>query len=287
MNSVKRGIGKNASFNTCLNRTLTGALIVLAGACLAQAQSPATVTASIPYIAFGGVTAPNNLNAWTTEFLFTNLGTAQATVTFRWYGDSGAPLPVPVIGSGRATTHTFQVAPNATVNFLLDNTQDALTGGWAAVDITGSVSGQAVYHYDVTGQPEYSAAAPLVRNGPSASLILLGGGVPVSTVPAPVSLALPFNNVNNITGVSFANITSVAQTLTLNFLDNTGNLLMSQTIPLGPGAHTAYAASDPRVANTKGTVTVSGDGSPYSAIAFVMGTGPNNGTIATLLPIVQ
>ena len=278
MNLVKRRLLKN---------TLTSALAVLTGACLAQAQSPGNVTASIPYIAFGGVTAPNNVNAWTTEFIFTNLGTGQATVTFRWYGDSGAPLSVPVTGSGRAVTHQFQIAPNGTLDFSLDNTQDPLTGGWAAVDIVGSVSGQAVYHSDVTGRPEYSAAAPLVRNGTQANLILLGGGVPVSTVPAPVSLALPFNNIDNITGVSFANVTSTAQTLTLNFLDDGGALLMSQTIPLAAGAHTAFPASDPRVANEKGTITVSGDGSPYSAIAFVMGTGPNNGTIATLLPIVQ
>ena len=276
MNSVKRGFGKN----TWLNRTL---LVAMAGACLAQAQSPANVTASIPYITYGGPAA----NAWTTELIFTNLGTAQATVTFRWYGDSGAPLPVPVIGFGRAATHTFQVAPNATLDISIDPTQDAFTGGWAAVDITGSVSGQAVLHYAVTGRPEQIAAAPLVRNGPQASLILLGGGVPVSTVPAPVSMALPFNNVNNITGLSIANITSTAQTLTMNFVDDSGSLLMSQTVALAAGAHTAFAASDPRVANAKGTVTVSGDGSPYSAIAFVLGVGPNDGTFATLLPIVQ
>ena len=178
-------------------------------------------------------------------------------------------------------------AGRSTLDISLDNTQGPTVGGWAAVDISGSVSGQAVYHYDVTGNPEYSAAAPLIRNGAQSSLILLGGGVPVSTVPAPISLALPFNNVNNITGVSFANVTTAAQTLTLNYVDGNGSLLMSQSVPLNAGAHTAFATSDPRVANTKGTITVSGDGTPYSAIAFVMGVGPNNGTIATFLPIVQ
>jgi hypothetical protein len=124
----------------------------------------------------------------------------------------------------------------------------------------------------------------MTHNGTQSGLLLLGGGIPVSTVATPLSMVLPFNNVNNVTGVSFANITSVPQTLTLTFLDDTGALLMSQTIPLGPGAHTAFPTTDPRLANTKGTVVVSGDASPYSAIAFVMG---NSGTIATLFPFIQ
>src|ERR1019366_9371883 len=157
---------------------------------------------------------------------------------------------------------------------------------WAAVDITGPVRGQAIFHSDLAGRPEYSAAAPLVRNV-SQVVILLGGGVPVSTVPAPISLALPFNNVGNITGLSFANVTNSNQTLTLNYVDDTGATLMSQIIPLGPGAHTAFAAGDPRVANKKGAVLVAGDGAPYSAIAFVQGTGANSGTLVTLLPISQ
>lgn len=264
-------------------RAVLVAVFALAGVKIASGQI-ATVTASVPYIAFGGTTTPGNVNAWTTEFAFTNLGLAPANLNIRWYGDSGQPLSVPVLGAARATTHQFVIAPNATLNFSLDNTQDALTGGWAALDITGSLRGQAIFHSDLTGRPEYSAAAPLVRHGAQV-VVLLGGGVPVSTVPAPVSLALPFNNVGNITGLSFANVTNTNQTLALSYVDDTGAALMSQTIPLGPGAHTAFAASDPRVAGKKGAVIIQGDGSPYSAIAFVQGTGANSGTVTTFLPI--
>jgi hypothetical protein len=270
----------------CLKHVACVVFWATAGAQLASAQI-APVTASIPYIAFGGTTTPGNVNAWTTEFIFTNLGSTAAGLNLRWYGVTGQPLSVPVIGAGRATTHQFVLAANATLDISLDNTQDALTSGWVAVDISGSVSGQAIFHSDLTGRPEYSAAAPLIRNGANNNLILLGGGVPVSTVAAPVALALPFNNVNNVTGLSFANITSAAQTLTLNYLDPTGAVLMTQTIPLAPGALSAFPAGDPRVANKKGSVVVQGDGSPYSAIAFVQGTGANSGTLATLLPITQ
>jgi hypothetical protein len=75
--------------------------------------------------------------------------------------------------------------------------------------------------------------------------------------------------------------------LTLNYLDLTGAVLMTQTTPLAPGALSALPTSDPRLANQKGTVVIAGDGSPYSAIAFVQGTGANSGTLATLLPITQ
>jgi len=263
------------------------ALAAAVVASMAQAQGPAPVTASIAYIAFGGVVTPTNVNAWTTEFIFTNLGSATATVGLRWYGDSGNPLPVPVLGVNRSTIHEFQIAAGATLDIQLDNTQDPLTEGWVAVDVIGSVNGQAIFHSDLTGRPEYSAAAPLTFHGLRTGLVLLGGGVPVTTVLAPESLALPFNNVNNITGVSFANITDSPQALTLNYVDDNGNQLMSQTINLAPGAHTAFPANDPRVLGTKGTIVVAGDGSPYTAIAFVMGQGANAGTIATLLPVIR
>jgi hypothetical protein len=278
MNLWNRGIVVN---------TLRAAVLALAGACAAHAQQPGTVTASIPYVVFGGVVTPTYVNAWSTEFMFTNLGSTTATLGLRWFGDNGQPLAVPVLGGTRSTTQVYQIAPGATIDISLDDTQDPLTDGWAAVDITGLVNGQAVLHFDLTGRPEYTAAAPLLRQGAPSAYVLLGGGTPVTTVNVPISLALPFNNVNNVTGVSFANITTVAQILTLNYLDDTGALLMSQAIPLGPGAHTAFALTDPRVAGTKGSVVVSGDGSPYSAIAFVVGAGANSGTFATLLPVIQ
>jgi hypothetical protein len=284
--SWRAGDGMNRMNRKGMKKTLCIALWAMAGAQLASAQI-APVSASIPFIAFGGSTAPGNVNSWTTEFTFTNLGSTAAALNLRWYGVTGQPLSVPVVGATRATTHQFVLAPSATLNFLLDNTEDALTSGWVAVDINGSVSGQAIFHYDLTGRPEYSTAAPLIRNGANNNLILLGGGVPVSTVATPVTLALPFNNVGNITGLSFANITSVAQVLTLNYLDLTGAVLMTQTTPLAPGALSALPTSDPRLANQKGTVVIAGDGSPYSAIAFVQGTGANSGTLATLLPITQ
>ena len=276
----------NGRNHKLLGGVMRVALIGLGLVQLASAQI-ATVTASIPFIAFGGTTAPGNVNAWTTEFAFTNLGSSAAAVNIRWYGDNGQPLAVPVVGATRATTQQFVIAPNGTFSFTLDNTQDPLTGGWAAVDVVGSITGQAIFHSALTGRPEYITSAPLVRNGPPNGIIVLGGGVPVTTVAAPVSLAVPFNNVGNATGVSFANITNVAQTLVLNYVDNSGAVLMAQTIPLAAGAHTSFPLNDSRVAGKKGVVLVNGDGSPYSAIAFVQGTGANAGTVATLLPLTQ
>ena len=276
----------NGRNRNLLGGTMAVSLLGLGLVQLASAQV-ATVTASIPYIAFGGTTTPGNVNAWTTEFTFTNLGSSAAAVNIRWYGDNGQPLAVPVVGATRATTQQFVITPNGTFSFTLDNTQDPLTGGWAAVDVVGSISGQAIFHSALTGRPEYITSAPLVRNGPPNGIIVLGGGVPVTTVAAPVSLAVPFNNVGNITGVSFANITSVAQTLILNYVDNSGAVLMAQTIPLAAGAHTSFPLTDSRLAGKRGAVLVNGDGSPYSAIAFVQGTGANAGTVATLLPLTQ
>ncbi len=171
--------------------------------------------------------------------------------------------------------------------FLCGDRIGGVTQGWVAVDISGPVEGQGIFTSRVTGRPDYTAAAPMLHHGSPGSLILMGGGIPVTTLPTPRSLAIPFNNVDHATGVAIANITDVAQTLSIDFLDNNGNVLLSQTTPVGPKAHVTFSTTDPRLANTRGIVRVNGDGSPYSAIAFVFGTGLSAGSFATLLPNIH
>ena len=265
--------------------TIIGAWML--AACLAQAQQPAPVTASFAHIAFGGTRTPVLTDVWSTEFAFTNLGTSPASINLRWFAYDGQPLAVPVIGATRDTSHQYQLAANATVNVKLDDSIGGLTQGWVAVDITGPVEGQGIYRSSVTGRPDYVAAVPLMRHGSPGSLILMGGGIPVTTLPTPRSLAVPFDNADHATGIAIANITDVAQTLAIDFLDNSGAVLLSQSIPMGPKAHLTFSTTDPRLAGTRGIVRVNGDGSPYSAIAFVFGTGANAGPFATLLPVVH
>ena len=262
-------------------------LAVLAAGCLARAQQLAPVTASFAHIAFGGLHSADYSDTWTTEFVFTNLGTSAASITLRWFGDTGQPLTVPVLGGSRASSHQFQIAAGSTLDVQLDNSSDTLTEGWVAVDLTGSVDGQAVYHSNVTGRPEYSASAPMMHHGTLSGFILMGNGIPVSTMPAPRAVALPFNTRNHATGVAFANVTNASQVLNINYLDDSGVLLASQAIPLGPGGHVAFAVTDPRLTGNQGVIRVSGDASPFSAIAFVMGTGAASGTLSTYLPAVQ
>ena len=114
----------------------------------------------------------------------------------------------------------------------------------------------------------------------------MGGGVPVTPVPAPRSLFLRFDNNGHATGVAFANVTNVSQTLALDYLDRGGAVLMSQSIPLRPMAHTAFVVGDPRLTANWGIVRVAGDASPFSAIAFVHAKGPAGGSFATVLPLV-
>jgi hypothetical protein len=261
--------------------------MAVAGVSLAYAQQLAPVTASFAHIAFGGTHAGDYSDTWTTEFVFTNLGTSPASLGLRWFGDSGQSLTVPVVGGSRSTSHQFQIAPNSTLDVQLDNSSDALTEGWVAVDITGSVDGQAVYHSNVTGRPEYSASAPMMHHGAQSGFILMGNGIPVSTLPTPRSVALPFNTLNHATGVAFANVTNASQVLTLNYLDDSGTVLVAQSIPLGAGGHIAFALTDPRLASSQGVIRVAGDASPFSAIAFVMGTGAASGTLSTFLPALQ
>jgi len=273
----------NLSRRSFVGHGIKGTLALAAGARLASAQQHSDVSASFAHIAFGGAHTADGADTWVTEFLFTNLGGSQASLGFRWYGDDGQPIQVPVAGGSRSASHQYQIAPNSTLNVRLDDSLDALTQGWAAVDITGAVDGQAIYHSRSSNRPEYRAA--LMRNGSQEGLILMGG-VPVTPVPAPRSLFLRFDNNGHVTGVAFANVTNVSQTLALDYLDSGGAVLMSQAIPLGPRAHTAFVVGDRRLTANWGILRVAGDASPFSAIAFVHAIGPAGGSFATLLPLV-
>lgn len=259
---------------------------MIAGPRLAEAQSTAPVIANFPHILFGKLGA-GGTDCWSTEFSFTNVGPSPAQVALRWFADNGGPLSVPVVGAGRSSSHQFPVPISGTLNVQLDANSDSITQGWVAVDIIGAVEGQGLFHWKSPGRPDYSAAVPMNRQGSQGGLIVMGGGIPVTPVSAPRSLALRFNNAGHLTGMAFANTTIAPQTLNLDFVDDRGTLLMSDVIPIGPLAHTSLATTDPRLSGANGLARIVGNSSQFSALALDFDLTSGVGPYSSFVPLLR
>jgi hypothetical protein len=271
-------------FRRNLFRIGVGGVLALLAARSAGAQE-VTQQGAFAHVVFGSQTRDLS-DRWTTEFTFSNIGTSTAALTLRWYAEDGSPMFVPIVGIDRRSVHTFNVLPQSTLTLLLDDNGPLVTG-WASVEMKGSLEGQGTYRWRLRGKPEYNAALPMTRSGSQSNLILLGGGIPVSTVAAPRTMVLPFNNAGHITGVAFANTTNAPKTLSLHFLSETGVELMTQVIPMGPGTHLSFALGDPRLSGQRGVIRVDGDAAPFSAIVLSFVTEPEAGPFTTLLPIIR
>lgn len=276
----------NQTRRTFIASSFGSAFALMSGGKLAAQLASGPVTSNFPHILFGRM-GSGGIDSWTTEFSFTNVGPSPANVALRWFGDDGSPLSVPVIGAGRTTRHSFQIPINTTINLQLDPSSDAITQGWVAVDIAGAVEGQAQFHWSSPGRPEYSSAVPMNRQGSQAGLIVMAGGIPVTPVSSPRSLALRFNNVGHVTGIAFANTQQVPNTLNLEFVDSVGNLLMPQVIPIGPLGHVSLATTDARLWSSHGLVRVVGDGSPFSALAMDFDMTSSVGPYSAFVPLLR
>lgn len=156
---------------------------------------------------------------WESTLTYNNYSPQTVTCTTNFYGDNGAPLGVP-FAQGTVTTRTDVLAPGGSIH---DQTTAPHTGsvveGWAQATCTGPVQ-----------------AAMLFRQFNDA-------GTPVAEagVNAEVAATTEFATfAQTATGVAYANpSTSQSATITFTAYNNAGARLGSQTITLGPLAHSA------------------------------------------------
>jgi hypothetical protein len=230
-------------------RLLSILLLVCAGAAMAQG--------TFAHIAYGG--------GYTTTFTFVNGSPSlQTSLNLYFYGDNGSPLTPPIQGvTSPASPYNFTIPAGGAVTIVLPdpgNLPSTVTG-WASLQsLDGTpVAGQGSFKRHVTGSPDYEMVVPLI------------GAATDCIIPFPdpsASILIPFDNTTGVhtTAFAIANTTSSSQTFAIEFDDQSGNKISSDSWTLAAGLHTSFLTTDAT------PPAVAGSPHGYAATAGKMGT---------------
>jgi hypothetical protein len=162
-----------------------------------------------PHLAVGG--------GFQTTLTYVNYSPQAVSCQTTFYSDSGAALQVPFAG-GSVSTRTDSLGAGADIHVQTTaGATDALLSGWAQAQCTGPVKASLLYRAYTGSVPQGEAS------------------VPASTSPATEFVTFA----QTLTGVAYANPSSVPATVTIAALDSTGKALGQTTLTLQPNAHGA------------------------------------------------
>lgn len=241
--------------------------IICAGSVFAQPQQ-----GSFAQIAYGG--------GWQTTFTLVNPSqTSLAFVTLNFYGDNGAPLNVPIQDSGTTTSYTFSIVPGGQQSVVLSSTALTDSQGWASIDVSGTVRGQASFRRLLPSKTITEAVVPLSTSGFAVCV--------VPTAAASVIL-LPFDNTTGqyVTSLALANTTTGALSVPFEFVDQSNNVLVADTINLTARQHIAIVTPDtyPALAGKRGTLRLHQTPDKLTVLGLLANS---TNSITTIIPITN
>jgi hypothetical protein len=171
-----------------------------------------------------------------TQFAIVNLDTSQVSFQFRFWGDTGTALNLPLINSAPGNL-AGTLAPGATVYARTSGNSAPLLQGWAEVASTGRIGVLALFKLVTPGNPDSEATVIGTRSG---------GNV-----------FLPFDNtLGYVTGVAISNTNPTQPVnITAIFTSDTGTQ-SNAVITLAAHAHTAFVlpAAYPATAGARGSI---------------------------------
>jgi hypothetical protein len=232
---------------------------------------------SFGQIAYGG--------SWQTTFTLMNLSsTSPVTLTLSFFGDDGSPLNAPIDGFGATAAYTLTIPAGGAQNVVLTGSPVSTTQGWASLNMTsasgGPVRGQASFRFLLPGGAISEAVVPLT---------LPGGALCIVPFPQfnPVIL-LPFDNTTGqyVTSLAFANTTNSSQTYPIEFDDQSGNPLVTDTLSLTPRQHKAFVSTKvySSLVGAKGVLKIHADPSTLTVLGLLSNM---TGAITTIIPVTQ
>jgi hypothetical protein len=178
------------------------------------------VGGAIAHIASGG--------GWQTTFTLVNTGSA-ATVNLSFFGDDGAPVPLPLSFPQTNTTSTANnvsqsiPAGGSLIVVVRDSGSAAAITGSALITTSGSVGCFAMFRYNPTGQEAV---------------------VPLQSANAP-AYVLAFDNTGSLsTGLAIANMAAQAATVNVIIRDDTGAQVGTGSIALPAQGHKSFLLTD-------------------------------------------
>jgi hypothetical protein len=228
-------------------------------------------------IAYGG--------SWQTTFTLINTSSSGvATVTLSFFGDNGAALDAPVQDVGVTSAYTFLIPAGGAQNVVLSSSDSTTTEGWASMSVVGgSVRGQGAFRFLLPNGGISEAVVPLTLPGSALCIVSFPQTSPV--------ILIPFDNTSGqyVSSLAFANTTSASQVYPIEFYDQSGNLLVPDTLALTPKQHTAFVSAQtyPALAGKKGVLLIHGNSTDLS-VPTVLGLLSNTtGAITTIIPVTQ
>jgi hypothetical protein len=221
---------------------------------------------------------------WQTTLTLVNMNTeSAATVTLFFYGDNGSPLSAPVQGVGNVPSYQLMISPNGSQLVVLASTDPNYTEGWANMTTAGGVvvRGQAWFSCHHAGSPDFEGVVPMSTSGSTGCIVPL-------PPPANPVIELPFDNTTgqHVTSLAFANTTSAALAVPIEFDDQLNNPLVKDTLNLLAMNHQTFTTTTnyPQLAGTKGVLRIKASTANLTALGIL--TNPS-GAFTTIMPVVQ
>jgi len=243
------------------------ALSVICAGCVFGEQG------SFAQIAYGG--------GWQTTFTLINQSDSLlAHVTLNFYGDDGAPLNVPIQDAAATTSYTVSIVPGGLQSVVLASPDLTESQGWTSMDVSGGiVRGQAAFRRLLPNKTISEAVIPLSTSG---SVLCV--------VPNPASdvILIPFDNTTDkyVTTLALANTTLGFLSGPIEFVDQSNNLLVADTLTLTPRQHVAFVMPEiyPALAGKKGTLRI--HQTPLKLTVLALLSNATN-SITTIIPFTN
>jgi len=170
------------------------------------------------------------------QFVIVNLDTSQVSYQFRFWGDDGSALSLPLTNSALGDL-AGTLAPGATAFARTSGNSAPLLQGWAEVASTGRIGVLAIFRLATPGKPDSEATVIGAQ---------LGGNI-----------FLPFDNTQGfVTGVAVSNANPTQSvSITMIFTSDTG-AQTNAVITLPAHGHTAFVmpAAYPATAGVRGSI---------------------------------
>src|SRR5471030_1421404 len=185
---------------------------------LSSAPSPRTVVfigdRVIPQFVDGG--------SWQTSITVINLENHATSFDVLFFNDNGTDLVVPVVGQGSVRGMHIPLGIASSATFETTGTENNLSAGWAVLSQSNndSVGIFAVFRQTVPGGQAQEAVVPAVNQFEN-------------------HFVLPYDNTKYVTGIALANPTPNSVIIPVNIRNESGQIIDTRQITLGPFSHTA------------------------------------------------
>lgn len=206
---------------------------------------------------------------WTTTITLVNLDSTDAPFQLSFLGNNGQDLSLPFQGQGNQTTLTGTIPFRGTLTFQTTGTSAPVQEGWGYISSNQLIGGMAVFSFHRSGFPDFEAVVPF-------------------TSYLDLQQVMAFDERNGFrTGMALANFLASSLPVTMQFVDENGVGLFSDTVNLPAGGHTSFLLTDryPQLADKRGTIQFFAQNGALQGLTVVGLRVNPQGPITTIFPM--